>query len=81
VEVFSRRILQNNRIQKAGRTLLIIIAGVIFFGQRWYTYVTIKTRAYDEVGIQLTSAMPSPIRKWGCDKLHATQSDDRKSWM
>ncbi|HEY8127417.1 MAG TPA: hypothetical protein VIF39_01695 [Hyphomicrobium sp.] len=51
-------------MQKAGRTLLIIIAGVIFFGQRWYTYVTNKTRAYDEVGIQLNSAMPSPIRKW-----------------
>lgn len=79
-------------MQKAGRTLLIIIiAGVIFVGQRWYTYVTNKTSPYDEVGIQLNSAMPSPVRKWGCDQLHATfakalppygcQSDDGKSWM
>jgi hypothetical protein len=53
--------------------------------------VTNKTSPYNEVGIDLNSAMPAPIRKWGCDKLHATfpkaqppngcQADDGKSWM
>jgi hypothetical protein len=79
-------------MHKAARTLLIIIiAFVIFFGQRWYAYVTNKTSPYNEVGIELNSAMPAPVRKWGCDKLHETfpkaqppngcQADDGKSWM
>lgn len=71
--------------------LISLLAFVIFFGQRWYTYVTNKTSPYDEVGIQINSALPSPIRKWGCDKLHANfanalppagcQAEDGKSWM
>jgi hypothetical protein len=79
-------------MKKPGRTfLIIIVASVIFFGQRWYNYVTNKTSPYDETGIQLNSAMPAPIRKWGCDKLHATfptslppngcKAEDGKSWM
>jgi hypothetical protein len=79
-------------MQKAARTfLIIVVAAVIFFGQRWYTYVNNKTSPYDEVGIQINSALPSPIRKWGCDKLHGNfanalppygcQSSDGKSWM
>jgi hypothetical protein len=79
-------------MKKPGRTfLIIIIASVIFFGQRWYNYVTNKTSPYDESGIQLNSAMPAPIGKWGCDKLHATfpkslpprgcEAEDGKSWM
>lgn len=79
-------------MHRAARTILIIlIAGVIFFGQHWYRYVTNKTSPYDEVGIDINSAMPAPIRKWGCDKLHANfptslppngcQADDGKSWM
>jgi hypothetical protein len=79
-------------MQKAARTILIItVAAVIFFGQQWYSYVTNKTTPYDEFGMQLNSAMPAPIRKWGCDKLLKTfpnaqppdgcQSEDGKSWM
>lgn len=79
-------------MKKPGRTfLIIIVASVIFFGQRWYNYVTNKTSPYDETGIQLNSAMPAPIRKWGCDKLHATfpkalppngcKAEDGTSWM
>ena len=70
---------------------IIIVAAVIFFGQRWYTYVNNKTSPYDEVGIQINSALPSPIRKWGCDKLRANfpnavppngcAAGDGKSWM
>lgn len=79
-------------MRKAGRTLLIIIvAAVIFFGQRWYEYVNNKTSPYDETGIQINSALPASIRKWGCDKLHANfpkaqpplgcEAADGKSWM
>lgn len=79
-------------MHRAARTILIvIIAGVIFFGQRWHSYVTNKTSPYDEAGMELNSAMPSPIRKWGCDKLHETftnalppngcRAEDGKSWM
>lgn len=79
-------------MRRAARTLIIVmIAGVILFGQRWYSYVTNKTSPYDEAGIELNSAMPEPIRKWGCDKLHENfanavppkgcQADDGKSWM
>ena len=50
-------------MHRAARTILIvIIAGVIFFGQRWYSYVTNKTSPYDEAGMELNSAMPSPTR-------------------
>jgi hypothetical protein len=83
---------KDHRMQKAIRTLLImLIAGVIYFGQHWYRYVTNTKSPYDDVGIQLNSAMPRPIRKWGCDRLHASfanalppygcQGDDGKSWM
>jgi hypothetical protein len=52
--------------------LIILIAFVGFFGFRWHTYVSNTDSPYDEVGITLNSNMPLPIRKWGCDKLHAT---------
>lgn len=79
-------------MRKAGRTVfIIIVATVIFFGQRWYTYVTNKTSPYDEIGIDINSRLPAPIRKWGCDKLHANFPNalppygcavgDGKSWM
>lgn len=79
-------------MRRVGRTIfIIIVAGLIFFGQRWYNYVTNKTSPYDEVGIQINSALPAPLRKWGCDKLHANfanalpplgcQAGDGKNWM
>jgi len=49
--------------------VITLVAGVVLFGQRWYSYVTNTTSPYDEVGIQINSALPAPIRKWGCDKL------------
>lgn len=79
-------------MRRAVRTILIVVvAGAIFFGQHWYSYVTNKTSPYDKSGIELNSMMPAPIRKWGCDKLHATfanalppkgcQAEDGRSWM
>lgn len=71
--------------------IISLIAGVLLFGQRWYSYVTNTTSPYDEVGIEINSALPAPIRKWGCDKLHerfpdarppnGCQTPDGKSWM
>jgi len=52
--------------------LIIVIAAVVIFGWRWYSYVSNTESPYQEVGIELNSRMPGPINKWGCDKLHAT---------
>lgn len=48
-----------------------LIAAIILIGHRWYTYVTNTASPYDEVGIELNSYMPFPLRKWGCDHLRA----------
>ena len=73
--------------------LIIVIAFVGFFGFRWHTYVSNTDSPYDEVGITLNSNMPLPIRKGGCDKLHATfgnvlppygcqaEGGDGRSWI
>ncbi len=55
--------------------LIVAIAAVGVFGFRWYRYVTNDESPYQEVGIELNSRMPQPIRKWGCDRLHATFGD------
>lgn len=83
---------QGTPMRRALRIVLIsFVAFVIFFGQRWYNYVTNKTSPYDETGIQINSALPAPIRKWGCDKLRTNfpkaeppagcEANDGKSWM
>jgi hypothetical protein len=69
--------------------MAVMVAGVLGF--YWYSYVTNTESPYQEIGIELNSRMPDPIRKWGCDKLHETfpkalppngcQADDGKSWM
>ena len=52
--------------------VILVITFVAVFGYRWYGYVSNTDSPYDEVGIELNSRMPGPIRKWGCDKLHVT---------
>jgi hypothetical protein len=52
--------------------LITVMALVFFVVGRWYTYVSNSESPYEEVGIALNSRMPEPIRKWGCDRLHAT---------
>ena len=58
------------RILRLVVLMVVVIAGVLGFN--WYRYVTNTETPYDEVGIELNSRMPDPIRKWGCDKLQAT---------
>ena len=71
--------------------VLVVVALAIVIGGFWYKYVTNTESPYDEVGIQLNSMMPEPIRKWGCDKLHLTfagalppygcSTGDGRAWM
>jgi hypothetical protein len=58
---------------KIARVLvMVVVAAVGVIGFRWYSYVTNTQDPYQEVGITLNGYMPGPIRKWGCDRLHAT---------
>lgn len=52
--------------------VIMVIAAIVLFGQRWYSYVTNTTDPFDEVGIELNSRMPGPLNEWGCSKLKAT---------
>ncbi len=71
--------------------LVIVIASAVTLGWRWYSYVSNTDSPYDEVGIELNSRMPLPLRKWGCDRLKATfgavlppygcSAEDGKSWI
>ncbi|HTO31044.1 MAG TPA: hypothetical protein VL202_07710 [Pararhizobium sp.] len=54
-------------------TVLIVAAISVFgvIGGRWLIYVTNTSDPLDEVGIELNSRMPDPLRKWGCAQLKA----------
>jgi hypothetical protein len=68
----------------------VVVAVVVVFGFTWYRYVTNTSSPYDEVGIELNSRMPAPLRDWGCAQLKAhfagalppygCQSADGRSW-
>ncbi len=74
-----------------GLVIAVIIAVFAVMGQRWYQYVTAAPDPYDEVGIELNSRMPLPLRKWGCYQLqkrfgdqlppYGCTADDGKNWM
>lgn len=69
--------------------MAVVVAAVL--GGYWYSYVTNSESPYQEIGIELNSRMPDPIRKWGCDKLHVTfagalppygcATGDGRTWM
>ena len=51
-------------------TVVAVLLGVLgTVGWRWYSYVTAGESPYDEVGIELNSRAPSPLRTWGCTRL------------
>lgn len=59
-----------NLVKKLLRIILIVvIAAIAVAGQRWYSYVTNTTDPFDELGINLQSYMPAPVRHWGCMQL------------
>lgn len=51
--------------------LVAVVAVVAVIGGRWLLYVTNTNDPLDEVGIELNSRMPEPLRKWGCAQLKA----------
>lgn len=51
--------------------VIVVLVFVVVLGGFWYRYVTNTESPYQEVGIELNSRMPEPIRKWGCDKLRS----------
>lgn len=68
----------------------LILAGVV--GYRWYSYVSNTQSPFEEVGIELNSRMPGPIRDWGCARLKQTfgaktlppygcSTSDGRSWQ
>jgi hypothetical protein len=78
------------RVLRLLLTLVVVLA--VFVGFRWYRYVTNEESPYQEIGIELNSRMPTPLKKWGCDRLHATfgnvlppygcqAGDDGRSWL
>ena len=54
--------------------VIVVLVFVVVLGGFWYRYVTNTESPYQEVGIELNSRMPEPIRKWGCDKLRSNFS-------
>lgn len=38
-------------------------------GWRWYSYVTAGDSPYDEIGIEVNSRLPDPLRIWGCTRI------------
>jgi hypothetical protein len=72
--------------------IIVVVVVVVVGGFRWYRYVSNTESPYQEIGIELNSRMPTPIRKWSCDRLHATfgnvlppygcqAGDDGRSWL
>lgn len=55
------------------QVVVVLVAGVLAFilttGGLWYRYVTNTETPFDEVGVEINSRMPAPLRKWGCDQL------------
>ena len=47
----------------------IALAGIGTIGWRWYRYVTAGDTPYDEVGIEVNSRLPQPLRAWGCARI------------
>lgn len=52
--------------------LVIVVAATAFLGVRWYVYMANTDTPYDEVGIEINSRLPTPLNRWGGDKLQAT---------
>ena len=50
--------------------LAALLAFLIVAGWDWYAYAT-TGEPYDEVGIELNSRMPGPMRRWACGRIKA----------
>lgn len=43
------------------------LAGML--GWKWYSYVTTGASPYDEIGIEVNTRLPTPLREWGCARI------------
>lgn len=64
-----RRAPQSRLALAATVAVAILLAGVGTLGWRWYRYVTAGDTPYDEVGIEVNSRLPEPLRAWGCARI------------
>jgi len=64
--------LRSTWMKRVVRIVVItFVAAVVLIGGRWYMYVAHSESPYDEVGIELNSRMPAPLRTWGCARIAA----------
>ena len=57
-------------MKRAARLVVImLLVAIVLIGGRWYRYVAHGESPYDEVGIELNSRMPAPLRAWGCAQI------------
>ena len=63
------RVPQSRLALAATVAVAILLAGVGTLGWRWYRYVTAGDTPYDEVGIEVNSRLPEPLRAWGCTRV------------
>ena len=57
-------------MKRAARLVVImLLVAIVLIGGRWYRYVAHGESPYDEVGIELNSRMPAPLRGWGCSRI------------
>jgi hypothetical protein len=62
---------QINPVRRIAMMFVVIAVAMLgTFGFRWYQYVTNTDSPYDEVGIDINSRLPEPLRAWGCAQLH-----------
>lgn len=47
----------------------MLLVAIVLIGERWYKYVAYGESPYDEMGIELNSHMPAPLRTWGCARI------------
>lgn len=63
--------------RSANSPVLIIVTAVLvgvlslvgILGWKWYSYVTAGASPYDEIGIEVNTRLPGPLREWGCARI------------
>lgn len=47
--------------------IVLAVGGTV--GWRWYGWATAGESPYDEIGIEVNSRMPDPLRRWACGRI------------
>ena len=51
--------------------LVIVLSAASTFGWSWYRWATAGESPYDEIGIEVNSRLPGPLRGWACARIAA----------